>query len=202
MNCDKIQQKLSAYIDRELSDKENKAIENHIANCILCQKELEELKSVHRLVGQFKPVIQYPYPSEDFLLQVRRKIRNRYTNLSKPKIFPRLVPIFSAMATVLIIVIGIMMYRSSDNKIKSGQKFFSALNTEQTSATFIYNNLDTEMQDLVTEQVLNDSIFTDLQTLDLTIVSDMETDDLITMLTDNEKELLVQELLDKYEKTQ
>lgn len=46
MNCNEISDKLSLYIDNELSDEEMLLIEEHIKFCESCQKELEEYKNL------------------------------------------------------------------------------------------------------------------------------------------------------------
>ncbi len=202
MNCEKIQEKLSGFLNNELSAKDNQHITQHLKECAECQKELAELKSLNNLIEQFKPAVKYPYPSDDFLVQVRRKVRTRYSDLPKPGILPRLIPIFASFAAVLIIVIGVTLYQNSENTTQNKPRYLSALESENTSTTFIYDNLDSETQDLVTEQIINDTIIDNLSTLDVAITSDADTDALISMLTDDEKEMLVQEMLDKYDYTQ
>jgi hypothetical protein len=202
MYCKKLQEKLTDYINDELPEKDKQVVMQHLNDCAECRKELAELKSLNNLMIQFKPAVKYPYPSDDFLVQVRRKIRTRYSDMPRPSIIPRLIPVFASFAAVLIIVIGITLYRNSENTIKNEPTYLSALESENTSATFIYDNLDSETQDLVTEQIINDTVIDNLAALDFTITTSANSEDLIAMLTDEEKEMLVQEMLDKYEFTQ
>jgi|GEM_PF-6815844 len=46
MECEKIRELLSAYLDGEATKKERKLIEEHLASCRLCAEELEELRRV------------------------------------------------------------------------------------------------------------------------------------------------------------
>ncbi len=202
LNCDKLKNKLSPYLNQELDEKSKSQIELHLMTCPSCMKELEEMKAMFNLLKQFKPVVQFPYPSEDFLLQVRRKIRNRNQQASSRKLLPRLIPIFATVTAIFIIVVGLRYYRTIETKKEAEKQFLSVMSSEKISTAYIYDNLATEIQDVVTKQIISDIAATDLQTMESEILSDMETDDLINGLTDNEKEAFINELLNQYQETQ
>ena len=46
MNCNEISDKLSLYIDDELSSEEMKQVEEHLNSCENCQKVLDEYRNL------------------------------------------------------------------------------------------------------------------------------------------------------------
>lgn len=46
MKCNEINDKLSLYIDNELSNEEMLQMEEHLQSCEKCQKELKNIKSI------------------------------------------------------------------------------------------------------------------------------------------------------------
>jgi anti-sigma factor RsiW len=51
MNCEYCKEKLSAYIDNELSPKERLMIEEHLQRCPSCAREAEMLNQIDVLIG-------------------------------------------------------------------------------------------------------------------------------------------------------
>lgn len=54
MNCHRISNLLSAYIDGELTGMEMLDIRRHIDQCPTCREELEQVRAVKRMVGRLK----------------------------------------------------------------------------------------------------------------------------------------------------
>ena len=62
MKCNEICDKLSLYIDNELSNEEMLQMEEHLQSCENCQKELEEYKkiiSVLQSLPEVEPPVGY-----------------------------------------------------------------------------------------------------------------------------------------------
>lgn len=53
MHCDKIRIKLSAYLDNELESEISRRVEEHLAECSGCRKELKTLKTINRRIMDF-----------------------------------------------------------------------------------------------------------------------------------------------------
>ena len=49
MKCSQIRKMISPYVDDELTPDEKKVFTSHLADCPACEKELEEIRSVHHL---------------------------------------------------------------------------------------------------------------------------------------------------------
>jgi hypothetical protein len=72
MRCDDVRRYLSAYVDGELSDLLQEAVENHVKSCDACAKELERLV---RVVEQTQDAVtELPAP-ETFTASVMERVR-------------------------------------------------------------------------------------------------------------------------------
>jgi len=202
MNCKKVIDRLSLFLGNELSEKENQEITLHLEQCQLCQKELSELKATYGLLNQVEPVIKFPHPTDDFLPQVRRKIKSLYAPVPRRRLLPRLMPIFAPTLMVLVIVITGYVNHIQQIRRETDERVFSGLTEEKTSAAFLYDILDTETQNAINEQAITDIPATDLQGIESELYSGTDVDDILSSLTDDEKESIANELLNKYVKVQ
>jgi anti-sigma factor RsiW len=71
MNCKSVQNRLSAYIDRELSGTEMLAVRAHLTCCEMCRIEEEGLRMLKRVLSE-TPVRE---PSADFADRLAASIR-------------------------------------------------------------------------------------------------------------------------------
>lgn len=60
LRCEKVRERLSAYIDGELGPKEKAALESHLAACPSCSAEVEELRSTAALVHSLPRAVLPP----------------------------------------------------------------------------------------------------------------------------------------------
>lgn len=72
MTCRNVRNKLSAYIDGELTGSEMLAIRSHIAQCPECDREERSQRAFKRLLGAM-PCVEPPSGLEDRLLTAIRK---------------------------------------------------------------------------------------------------------------------------------
>jgi predicted anti-sigma-YlaC factor YlaD len=73
MNCNEISDKLSLYIDDELSSEEMKQVEEHLNSCENCQKVLDEYRN---LISVLKNLPEEEPPLEKiFFLETFRNTR-------------------------------------------------------------------------------------------------------------------------------
>ncbi|MGI6684580.1 MAG: anti-sigma factor family protein [Bacillota bacterium] len=70
MNCKKVQDLLSPYLDQVLSEEENNLIEKHLEKCSSCQQELTNLKNA---LSMIQTLPELPLP-ENFQVDLRRKL--------------------------------------------------------------------------------------------------------------------------------
>ncbi len=72
MRCDDVRRYLSAYVDGELSDLLQEAVENHVKSCHACAKELERLV---RVVEQTQDAVTELLAPEAFTASVMERVR-------------------------------------------------------------------------------------------------------------------------------
>ena len=94
MNCKSVQNRLSAYLDRELGGDELLQMRAHISVCRECRSEVEGLRTLKALLGG----IQCPEPPEDLAERLTANmLRQRYEEPRKN--FRATALVFAGFAT-------------------------------------------------------------------------------------------------------
>ncbi|HHZ20648.1 MAG TPA: hypothetical protein GX391_09100 [Firmicutes bacterium] len=75
MNCHRVQNLLSAYIDRELDLDEQRALRNHLYQCPNCEKEYRSLVLVKQAMGGLYP----PSPPADSVALFKQQLAGTMT---------------------------------------------------------------------------------------------------------------------------
>jgi anti-sigma factor RsiW len=118
MDCDDCKDKLSAYIDNELSPEESFSLEEHIQKCSSCAHEMETLRQINVLMGG----LPEQTPSPAFLQRtvckaaaVRRRSswKNRFLNN----------PVFSFIRNAVAFVFIPGAYNAYDEKSLSSRGY-------------------------------------------------------------------------------
>ena len=73
MNCRKVSHKLSAYIEGDLSPKELRGFEDHLNNCILCQRKLADIKLVIQTSNNLEQKTPGPHFTNRLLCAVNQQ---------------------------------------------------------------------------------------------------------------------------------
>ena len=73
MSCDLFKPKLSAYLDGELPDDQRRPLEQHLASCPACTRELEELKRLSEDLN----MMRFKEPGDDELQRYWAGVYNR-----------------------------------------------------------------------------------------------------------------------------
>lgn len=72
MDCESINNQLSAYMDGELSPRQAAKVQRHVANCPRCREDLSELQSVRALLSN----ATHAQPSPGFWTDTLQHIRS------------------------------------------------------------------------------------------------------------------------------
>lgn len=110
MECKRIKELLSPYLDKELTGKETALVEEHLRRCSRCPGELERLKRTVHLVSSLEEV----EPPKDFLSEIHRKMRveSRLKRFLNKVFFPLPIKLpLEALAAVLIAAVIISLNR-------------------------------------------------------------------------------------------
>jgi len=73
MKCSRIKRKLSAFLDGETSEAENRFIAEHLKSCERCHKELEELSQVSGVLNVMDEVRVSPF----FITRLKQRIADQ-----------------------------------------------------------------------------------------------------------------------------
>ena len=121
MNCTEVREHLSMYIDDELDIEQISEVEEHLAGCVGCMQEYDELSEITMLLRAV-PSVSLP-PSFDERL--RRSIQEEKEKLTqsvqeekvkKASDYRKRLKMFSGIAAVFVIgIFSITMYNHMDN---------------------------------------------------------------------------------------
>jgi len=103
MKCDLPIELLSGYLDKELSEEELIRVEKHLAQCLACRQEFEELKKLDEHLR--KAAVEEP--SREFVFNLNRQIMEKIRKKARVSIFkfaPIFVPVAVAVLALIILV--------------------------------------------------------------------------------------------------
>ena len=80
MNCHRVQNLLSAYLDQEISSEERRLIRNHIFKCPTCSKSYEELSNIKSFLGNLEPPTLEMNSPPNFSLSLEEIIAHDFSN--------------------------------------------------------------------------------------------------------------------------
>lgn len=121
--CQQFTDKLSAYVDNELSPSELDELERHIGSCDLCQNEIQALKSTKHALKSLLPKIEPAnIPRERILSKVfdeaGEKGRGRVYNIEKFKRRNSLLYKGMALAASILLLIFISISDTTSSPMK------------------------------------------------------------------------------------
>jgi hypothetical protein len=100
MNCQEIEELLSALLDDELSSKEQLEVEEHLSTCSNCQLKLESLKTVQKVLCK----LEKAEPPRQRSLAFQKKLQKK---LTQPSSFRRLTPVLIPLAAVILLLLAL-----------------------------------------------------------------------------------------------
>ena len=116
MNCKDIENNLPLYEDNLLSGAEKQAVEQHLKSCSKCAKALAQLKKTGRLVEGLEEVEPPPWFKQKIMSRVREEAEKK--SLVQKWFYPLRIKIpVQIMATIVIAVLAVYIYRSGDEQM-------------------------------------------------------------------------------------
>jgi hypothetical protein len=113
IDCDKVKEFISDYIEKRLTPGLKKELDNHFKQCPDCQLVLERIPKVQSLMSNLTPV----KCSDDFNLKLRKKIAS---NLNEPMIsrssFKKVSYGFSFALFIFVIIFGFNFFNQAENE--------------------------------------------------------------------------------------
>jgi len=117
MNCKDVENNLPLYEDDVLSGAEKQTIEQHLKSCSKCAKALAQLQKAGRLVEGLAEVEPPPRFKQTIMSRVREEAAKK--SLAQKWFYPLRIKIpVQIMATIVIAVFAVYIYRSGDEQMK------------------------------------------------------------------------------------
>ena len=118
MTCNEIENRLTAYLENLLHQKENKDIEEHLIACPSCSQALSDLKQTEKLVKGLADVEPPPFFEQRIMARVREEAGQKQGFLQR---FFRPLHIkapIQVLATLLIAILGFYVFQKGDPEMK------------------------------------------------------------------------------------
>lgn len=162
MNCRKVQNLISAYIDSELTGVEMLAIRDHVSHCANCDNEYKSLLKLKRSFGRMSS----KQPSDDLafkicsqlILEQEVKPKNRF---SFPKISLNLFAInfrYAAVgAGILSVLLLLSMGTLSTNNHRTSSEYHMELSSLINDERNMFTSFDVEQPSVSSTRSINSS---------------------------------------------
>ncbi|MCD4650544.1 MAG: zf-HC2 domain-containing protein [Candidatus Cloacimonetes bacterium] len=120
MRCEKVKDRLNAYLDKECAAGESTEIRKHLESCIDCQQALRELQQVNSFLGEYQPQEVPQYLNQAILTQIRKS--------RKVSVFKRFRKTVVALSTAAVMLFGFFLsstltFAGSGNPIVADQSY-------------------------------------------------------------------------------
>ncbi|MBS4535931.1 DUF4349 domain-containing protein [Clostridium sp. D2Q-14] len=164
MNCNECVEKISPYIDNELSEIEKKEFEDHIKECKECDKIYKETLDV---VEKVKSIGNESLP-DDYEYILRNKLENEKSFMARKKSYRKWISLGVAISLILIIFIMPKMFYIIKNNLStnSGNRTEESIDTTEQNNSIgvndsINNNIessDTHEKEYDAKNIINNKI--------------------------------------------
>ncbi|MDH4232115.1 MAG: DUF2275 domain-containing protein [Nitrospirota bacterium] len=120
MECDKIQELLSAYLERTLSPAERERMDKHLGACPACAASLADLeKTLHYLHG-LEDIVPPAWLTQQVMTRVKEESESSKKSLWKKLFFPLYIKLpLEAAGVFLIAVTALYVFKSIEPEIQT-----------------------------------------------------------------------------------
>jgi anti-sigma factor RsiW len=125
MNCKDIENSLPLYLDNLLSPADMRAVEEHLATCAQCKKELAHLQKAGKLVDELAELEPPPWFKQRIMARVREEAEKK--SFAQKWFYSLRIKIpVQVFATIFIVVLAgtIVLPRPIFNDVSFGGVFF------------------------------------------------------------------------------
>ena len=120
MECDRIQEYLSAYLDDMLSSEERISVEEHLSSCGECGRAFSELKKTVQHIGEIEEVDPPSWLKQNVMIRVREEAGEK--SIWQRLFYPLHVKLpIEAVGAVLVAVTALYIFQSVEPVLKGGR---------------------------------------------------------------------------------
>jgi hypothetical protein len=118
INCARCREQLSAYLDGLMTVEEKGLIEEHLSRCQHCSLVFAELKKTQETLRNLEEVEPPPWFTQKTMNRIREEAESR-KGLFQKLFYPLRIKIpMEALATCLIVVLALFVYKNTEPEIK------------------------------------------------------------------------------------
>ena len=122
MECKQIQAMLTPYLEGLVSPDEKQLVEQHLASCTQCTDAIEDLKKTAGLLRNLEEVEPPPWFTQKVMARVREEAEKKNVGVLERLFFPLRVKVpIQALATAMIVVLALYVFRSVEPEMKLAQ---------------------------------------------------------------------------------
>ena len=116
--CKEIENNLPFYAEGLLSDTEKMFVEEHLAECADCSKALNDLQKVATMTKGLSEIEAPPWFKQKIMARIRKEAEKK--SFAQKWFYPLRIKIpVQVMATIVIAVLAVYIYRSGDEQMKT-----------------------------------------------------------------------------------
>ena len=144
MNCRQVKEKLSAYLDKALSDDEMALINNHLENCPPCREEYKALERTVLMLSGLEEIVPHASFRRELRHKLEEKTKQRFSlqrfipNWLKHVRSYHLMPIAAALVIMLVVLtfvgnknkVGMMRDTMPEQSIDSSETSYQMRSSE------------------------------------------------------------------------
>lgn len=120
MECDKIQEQLSAYLDNALSTAEKSVVVDHLSSCPKCRKALTDMKMTVSSVKGLDEIIPPPWLTQKIMNRVKAERKLTKKNLWQKLFYPLHIKLpIEAVGIFLVSITALYVFKSMEPELKS-----------------------------------------------------------------------------------
>jgi hypothetical protein len=115
MDCIEVQNRIIKYIEKTLTESQEKSINLHIEKCEYCSKLFNEMEKTYGLIESDKSIGTYPFFAENVLNKINELDKSRTQEISGQDnfsyVFGRIA--ITGIAAVIILIVGIYIFEGT-----------------------------------------------------------------------------------------
>src|SRR4030042_1731198 len=121
MNCQDIQQKLSAYVEGILHPEEKILVDEHLTSCQKCNESLSDLRKTINYVHTLKDIEPPPWLTQKVMAKIKTEVHPKKGIIQK-LFYPLHIKLpIEAVVTALLAVITIYIFKTMQPEMKLAQ---------------------------------------------------------------------------------
>jgi hypothetical protein len=120
MQCDEIQEQLSAYLEDTLSPAERGIIDDHLRSCPECRKSLADLEMTISSIKGLDEIIPPPWLTQKVMTRVKAEAERKNRSLLQKLFYPLYIKLpIEAAGIFLVAITALYVFKSIEPELKT-----------------------------------------------------------------------------------